>query len=194
MLAGVPFLGTLRTASRLRARSRGFRGILNGTSNFILSRMARDGAGFAEALAERSARRLRRAGPLERRRRRRRGREAVRAAPPSSAASTCTPRRSTRRGIARRRAAAISSTRPPSAARFARSCSPTGVTSARHRVRRPGIRPGHQSRSAASTACRTRSRSATLWSGELFFSGPGAGPDGHGGDRSRRRRRGVAAR
>jgi len=50
VLAGVPFLGTL--GRRPFARSvTGFRGILNGTSNFILSRMAREGAGFAEALA-----------------------------------------------------------------------------------------------------------------------------------------------
>ena len=50
VLAGVPFLGTL--GRRPFARSvTGFRAILNGTSNFILSRMARDGAGFAEALA-----------------------------------------------------------------------------------------------------------------------------------------------
>ena len=49
VLAGVPFLGTL--GRRPFARSvTGFRGILNGTSNFVLSRMARDGAGFAEAL------------------------------------------------------------------------------------------------------------------------------------------------
>ena len=50
VLAGVPFLGTL--GRRPFARSvTGFRAILNGTSNFILSKMARDGAGFAEALA-----------------------------------------------------------------------------------------------------------------------------------------------
>jgi len=49
VLAGVPFLGTL--GRRPLARSvTGFRGILNGTSNFMLTRMARDGAGFAEAL------------------------------------------------------------------------------------------------------------------------------------------------
>jgi homoserine dehydrogenase len=50
VLAGVPFLGTL--GRRPFARSvTGFRGILNGTSNFMLTRMARDGAGFDEALA-----------------------------------------------------------------------------------------------------------------------------------------------
>ena len=50
VLAGVPFLGTL--GRRPLARSvTGFRGILNGTSNFVLTRMTRDGAGFAEALA-----------------------------------------------------------------------------------------------------------------------------------------------
>jgi homoserine dehydrogenase len=49
VLAGVPFLGTL--GRRPLARSvTGFRAILNGTSNFVLTRMARDGAGFAEAL------------------------------------------------------------------------------------------------------------------------------------------------
>lgn len=50
VLAGVPFLGTL--GRRPLARSvTAFRGILNGTSNFILTRMARDGASFDEALA-----------------------------------------------------------------------------------------------------------------------------------------------
>ena len=50
VLAGVPFLGTL--GRRPLARSiNGLRGILNGTSNFILSRMNHDGIAFAEALA-----------------------------------------------------------------------------------------------------------------------------------------------
>src|SRR6188768_2862472 len=50
VLAGVPFLGTL--GRRPLARSvTGLRGILNGTSNFVLTRMAGDGAGFDEALA-----------------------------------------------------------------------------------------------------------------------------------------------
>jgi homoserine dehydrogenase len=50
VLAGVPFLGTL--GRRPLARSvTAFRGILNGTSNFMLTRMARDGASFDEALA-----------------------------------------------------------------------------------------------------------------------------------------------
>jgi homoserine dehydrogenase len=50
VLAGVPFLGTF--GRRPLARSvTAFRGILNGTSNFILTRMARDGASFGQALA-----------------------------------------------------------------------------------------------------------------------------------------------
>ena len=50
VLAGVPFLGTL--GRRPLARSiDALRGILNGTSNFILSRMNHDGIAFGEALA-----------------------------------------------------------------------------------------------------------------------------------------------
>ena len=51
VLAGVPFLGTFR--HRPLARSvKGVQGIVNGTSNFILSRMAHDGVDFGTALAE----------------------------------------------------------------------------------------------------------------------------------------------
>jgi len=51
VLAGVPFLGTF--ARRALARDiTGFCGIVNGTTNFILSRMAAGRTGFAEALAE----------------------------------------------------------------------------------------------------------------------------------------------
>lgn len=50
VLAGVPFLGTLGRRPLARSIS-GLRGILNGTSNFILSRMNHDGVAFAEALA-----------------------------------------------------------------------------------------------------------------------------------------------
>lgn len=50
VLAGVPFLSTFRRRPLAR-RVTGIHGILNGTSNFILSRMARDGAGFSAALA-----------------------------------------------------------------------------------------------------------------------------------------------
>jgi homoserine dehydrogenase len=51
VLAGVPFLGTF--ARRALARDiTGFCGIVNGTTNFMLSRMAAGRTGFAEALAE----------------------------------------------------------------------------------------------------------------------------------------------
>lgn len=51
VLAGVPFLSTFRRRPLARTLT-GIQGILNGTSNFILSRMARDGAGFSAALAD----------------------------------------------------------------------------------------------------------------------------------------------
>ena len=51
VLAGVPFLSTFRRRPLARGVT-GIQGILNGTSNFILSRMARDGAGFPAALAD----------------------------------------------------------------------------------------------------------------------------------------------
>jgi homoserine dehydrogenase len=50
VLAGVPFLSTFRRRPLARTVT-GIQGILNGTSNFILSRMARDGADFSAALA-----------------------------------------------------------------------------------------------------------------------------------------------
>ena len=50
-------------------------GIVNGTTNYILSRMAETGAGFAEALAEATDARVRRGRPDRRRRRLRRRRE-----------------------------------------------------------------------------------------------------------------------
>ena len=51
VLAGVPFLGTF--AARPLARGvTGFTGIVNGTTNFILSRMAAERAPFGDALAE----------------------------------------------------------------------------------------------------------------------------------------------
>ena len=50
VIAGVPFLGTFRRRSIAR-RLAGLSGIVNGTSNYILSRMNREGIGFDEALA-----------------------------------------------------------------------------------------------------------------------------------------------
>ena len=51
VLAGVPFLGTF--AARPLARGvTGFTGIVNGTTNFILSRMAEEHAPFGDALAD----------------------------------------------------------------------------------------------------------------------------------------------
>ena len=51
VLAGVPFLGTFGRRPLAR-RITAVQGIVNGTSNFILSRMARDGVEFAEALSD----------------------------------------------------------------------------------------------------------------------------------------------
>ena len=172
VLAGVPFLGTL--GRRPLARSvTGFRGILNGTSNFVLSRMARDGASFDEALA--SAQRAGFAEPdpskdIE-------GDDAVEklcVLLRHLAGSTCTRRRSTRpeSPASRRRdqqhAAAFGGTvRPvvvadwsePALAAYAGPAYVEG-TNALSRV------DGVQNAIALTT----------LWSGELFFSGPGAGP------------------
>lgn len=55
VLAGVPFLGTFARRSLARDVT-GLCGIVNGTTNFILSRMADERAGFASALAEAQAR------------------------------------------------------------------------------------------------------------------------------------------
>ena len=51
VLAGVPFLSTFRRRPLARTVT-GVQGILNGTSNFILSRMAREGTDFSAALAD----------------------------------------------------------------------------------------------------------------------------------------------
>jgi homoserine dehydrogenase len=51
VLAGVPFLSTFRRRPLARTVT-GVQGILNGTSNFILSRMAREGSDFSAALAD----------------------------------------------------------------------------------------------------------------------------------------------
>jgi len=51
VLAGVPFLSTFRRRPLARTVT-GIQGILNGTSNFILSRMARGGADFSVALSD----------------------------------------------------------------------------------------------------------------------------------------------
>ena len=55
VLAGVPFLGTFARRSLARDVT-GLCGIVNGTTNYILSRMAQEKAGFAAALAEAQAR------------------------------------------------------------------------------------------------------------------------------------------
>ena len=126
VLAGVPFLGTL--GRRPLARSvTGFRGILNGTSNFILSRMARDGAGFAEALAERPARRLRRTDPSKDVD----GDDAVEklcVLLRHLAGFDVHPSQIDKTGIAGVERARSAARRRPSEARFARSCSPTGAS------------------------------------------------------------------
>jgi len=51
VLAGVPFLGTFRRRPLARDIT-ALRGIVNGTSNYILSRMARDRVSFGDALGE----------------------------------------------------------------------------------------------------------------------------------------------
>jgi len=51
VLAGVPFLGTFARRPLASSAITGLRGIVNGTSNFIVSRMAHDRSGFDEALA-----------------------------------------------------------------------------------------------------------------------------------------------
>ena len=51
VLAGVPFLSAFRRRPLARTVT-GIQGILNGTSNFILSRMARGGADFSVALTD----------------------------------------------------------------------------------------------------------------------------------------------
>ena len=69
----IPLLRPLRE-SLAGDRIRRVMGIVNGTTNYILSRMAETGAGFAEALAEATELGLRRGRPDRRRRRlRRRG-------------------------------------------------------------------------------------------------------------------------
>jgi homoserine dehydrogenase len=55
VLAGVPFLGTFARRSLARDVT-GLCGIVNGTTNFVLSRMADERSGFASALAEAQAR------------------------------------------------------------------------------------------------------------------------------------------
>ena len=172
VLAGVPFLGTLGRRPLSRSVT-GFHGILNGTSNFMLTRMARDGAAFDEALA--SAQRAGFAEPdsskdIE-------GDDAVE--------KVCVllrllagfdvhPSQIVKIGIAtvdgrdQRHAAALGGTIRPvavadwSGAAVAAYVGPAFVegTSALSRV------DGVQNAIALTT----------LWSGELFFSGPGAGP------------------
>jgi homoserine dehydrogenase len=51
VLAGVPFLGTFARRPIAGSAITGLRGIVNGTSNFIVSRMAHERSGFQEALA-----------------------------------------------------------------------------------------------------------------------------------------------
>ena len=54
VLGGVPVIHTLQTYFRVN-RVTALRGIVNGTSNYILTRMGEEGASFAEALAEAQA-------------------------------------------------------------------------------------------------------------------------------------------
>jgi len=54
VLGGVPVIHTLQTYFRVN-RVTALRGIVNGTSNYILTRMTHEGASFADALAEAQA-------------------------------------------------------------------------------------------------------------------------------------------
>jgi homoserine dehydrogenase len=55
VLAGVPFLGAFTRRPLARALT-GFAGIVNGTTNFVLSRMADEGVSLADALADAQSR------------------------------------------------------------------------------------------------------------------------------------------
>ena len=64
---GIPLIRPLRE-SLAGDRIRRVMGIVNGTTNYILTRMTEDGASFADALADAQAPRVRRARPHRRRR------------------------------------------------------------------------------------------------------------------------------
>ena len=74
VVAGVPFLGAFARRPYASALT-SITGIVNGTTNFILSRMQDGASDYGAALAEAQRSRLRRAGPVEGRRRGRCGRE-----------------------------------------------------------------------------------------------------------------------
>ncbi len=172
VLAGVPFLGTL--ARRPLARSvTGFRGILNGTSNFVLSRMARDGASFAEALA--SAQRAGFAEPdpskdVE-------GDDAVEklcVLLRHLAGFDVHPSQIDKTGIA-----GVEARDQQHAAAFGGTVRPVVLADWSESVLAAHAGPAYvQGANALSRVDGVQNAIAltTLWSGELFFSGPGAGP------------------
>ena len=172
VLAGVPFLGTL--GRRPFARSvTGFRGILNGTSNFILTRMARDGAGFGEALA--SAQRAGFAEPdpskdID-------GDDAVEklcVLLRHIAGFDVHPSQIDKTGIT-----SVDGRDQQQAAAFGGTVRPVAVADWRDASVAAYVGPAFvEGTNALSRVDGVQNAIAltTLWSGELFFSGPGAGP------------------
>jgi homoserine dehydrogenase len=172
VLAGVPFLGTL--GRRPFARSvTGFRGILNGTSNFILTRMARDGAGFDEALT--SAQRAGFAEPdpskdIE-------GDDAVEklcVLLRHIAGFDVHPSQIDKTGIT-----TVDGRDQQQAAAFGGTVRPVAVADWRDATMAAYVGPAFvEGTNALSRVDGVQNAIAltTLWSGELFFSGPGAGP------------------
>ena len=172
VLAGVPFLGSL--GRRPLARSvTGFRGILNGTSNFVLTRMARDGAGFDAALA--SAQRAGFAEPdpskdID-------GDDAVEklcVLLRHLAGFDVHPSQIDKAGIA-----GVEERDQQHAAAFGGTVRPVVVADWSERALAAYAGPAYvEGTNALSRVDGVQNAVAltTLWSGELFFSGPGAGP------------------
>jgi homoserine dehydrogenase len=172
VLAGVPFLGTLGRRPFARSVS-GFRGILNGTSNFILTRMARDGAGFGEALA--SAQRAGFAEPdpskdID-------GDDAVEklcVLLRHIAGFDVHPSQIDKTGIT-----SVDGRDQQQAAAFGGTIRPVAVADWRDASVAAYVGPAFvEGTNALSRVDGVQNAIAltTLWSGELFFSGPGAGP------------------
>jgi homoserine dehydrogenase len=172
VLAGVPFLGTL--GRRPLARSvTGFRGILNGTSNFILTRMARDGAGFDQALA--SAQRAGFAEPdpskdVE-------GDDAVEklcVLLRHLAGFDVQPSQIDRVGLT-----GVDGRDQPQANACGGTMRPVAVAEWSQGVVSTYVGPAYVAAANALSrvdGVQNAIALTTLWSGELFFSGPGAGP------------------
>ena len=180
--------------SRSSGRSRGtsrptgwarVRGIVNGTTNYILTAMAREGRAYGEVLAEAQRLGLRGGRPDRRRRGPRRGQQARRARPagsgPGSTLQSCriAPARRAGRdgapgitGVTAQDVAALARRGPdPAPPRNGARGRPTARS--RHPWCRPQSRPAR--RSGAATASSTGSRWTARRSGSVAFEGPGAG-------------------